>query len=146
MRAGNRLGCVFVVAVAVLMAWGSAAPARDPVVLPSVTVELAAPYDKVWDATVLSLGHLVNPAGAEKAKGVLTTDQFFFTFPIGTEASQTMLVKLTVSLRRADAQRTSVQVQPFVFSMTVDGVMPGPTNNPWTDFIARLRANLGLRS
>jgi hypothetical protein len=134
------------VTATVLLACASAAPARDPLPLPSATVVLSAPYDGVWDAAVLSLGHLVNPSTKDKAKGFLETDQFFFSFPAGTEASQTLLVKLVVTVHRADAQHTSVQVQPYVLSMTIDGILPGPTNNPWADFIARLRGNLGLRS
>ncbi len=146
MRGRNRLGWLLAVAATVLLVCASAAPARDPLVLPPVTAVLSAPYDAVWDAAMLSLGHLVNPSRRDKDKGFFETDQFFFSFPAGTEASQTLLVKLAVTLHRADAQHTNVQVQPYVLSMTIDGILPGPTNNPWADFIARLRSNLGLRS
>jgi hypothetical protein len=146
MLARKRLGYLLAVVATVLLARASAAPARDPLVLPAVTEVYPASYDAVWDATVLSLGYLVNPMAADKAKGVLQTDQFFYSFPVGTESSQTILVKLVVTLRRADVQRTTVQAQPYVLSMTLDGILPGPTNNPWSDFFGRLRTNLKGRS
>lgn len=146
MHARNRLGCLLAVAATVLLARASAAPARDPLALPPVAEAFPAPYDAVWDATLLSLGGYINPSTADKAKGFVETDQFFFSFPAGTEATQTIMVKLAVTLRRADAQHTTVQVQPFVLSMTLVGMLPGPTNNPWADFFARLRTNLRRRS
>jgi hypothetical protein len=142
MHARNRLGCLVAVAATVLLARAPAAPSRDPLVLPPVTEVLPASYDAVWDATVLSLGHLVNPAAMDKTKGLLETDLFFFSFPAGTEATQNLLLKLAVTLRRADARRTAVEVRPSVVSMTLDGILPGPTNNPWADFFARLRTNV----
>ena len=142
MPARNRLGCLVAVAATVLLAQAPAAPARDPLVLPSVTEVLPAPYDAVWEATLTSLG-AAKPFIVEKERGYIQSALFFYYFPAGSDANQSIMVDLAVTLRRADAQHTAVQVQPRVFFMIYDGILPGPTNNPWADFFARLRTNLG---
>ena len=146
MHARIRLGCLVAAAAAVLLARAPAVPARDPLALPPVTEVLSVSYDAAWGATLLSLGGYINPSTMDKAKGFLETDLFFYSFPVGTDASQTILVKLAVTLRRADARHTAVEVRPYIVSMTLEGVLPGPTNNPWGDFFARLQTNVKGRS
>lgn len=142
MHARNCLGCLLVVAATFLLVPALLASARDPLVLPAVTEVIPAPYDAVWDAALRSLGS-VKPFVVDKSKGFMETDPFFYYFPAGGEASQSILVKLAITLSRPDAQHTAVQVQPLVQFMIYEGVLPGPTNNPWSDFLVRLRGNLG---
>ena len=141
----GHVGHLLLVSVTILIGLPSAAPARDPISLPEVSETFQAPYDAVWEATLKSLG-AAKPFIAEKERGFIESDLFFYYFPFGSEASQSIMFSLAITLRRADAQHTAVWVQPRVFFMIYDGVLPGPTNNPWADFFARLRTNLGHAS
>jgi hypothetical protein len=107
-----------------------------------VTATFSAPYEAVWDATLRSLG-AVKPFIVQRERDFIESDPFFFCFPIGSEASQSIMVSLSITLRRVHAGHTSVQVQPRVHFMIYDGILPGPVHNPWLDLFARIRGNLG---
>ncbi len=145
MNARKPLVCLLVVSVMVLMGRVSATAAREPLVLPMVTDSFSAPYDAVWDATLRSL-RAVKPFIVEKERGFIESDPFFFYFPFASEASQSIMVSLAITLRSVDAGHTIVQVQPRVYFMIYDGVLPGPINNPWADLFARIRGDLGQAS
>ena len=142
MRIRKSHRCFLVIAAMVLTAHASAAAAREPLVLPAVTDAFPAPFEIVWEATLRSLA-AAPPTLADKAQGRIESDPFFFRFRSGTRVSQAVLVSLVITLSRADAQHTTVQVQPRVYFMLYDGVLPGPMNNPWADLIASIRDNLG---
>jgi hypothetical protein len=110
-----------------------------------VADSFSAPYGAVWDAALSSLG-AVKPFIVEKERGFLESDPFFFYFPFGSEASQSIMLSLAITLRRVDAGHTIVQVQPRVYFMIYDGVLPGPVNSPWADLFTRIRGNLGPAS
>ncbi len=145
MNAGKLLECLLLTSAVVLAAHPSATAAREPLVLPMVTDSFSAPYDSVWDATLRSLG-AVKPFIVEKERGFIESDPFFFYFPFAAEASQSIMLSLAITLRRVDAGHTIVQVQPRVYFMIHDGVLPGPVNNPWADLFARIRGDLGQAS
>jgi hypothetical protein len=145
MNARRLLGSLLLTSAAVLAAHPSATEAREPLVLPMVADSFSAPYDAVWDATLRSFG-TVKPFIAEKERGFIESDLFFFYFPFASEASQSIMLSLAITLRRVDAGHTIVQVQPRVYSMVYDGILPGPINNPWADLFARIRDTLGPRS
>lgn len=145
MRIRTSHRCFLVMAAMVLTAHASAAAAREPLVLPTVTDAFPAPFEIVWEATVRSLA-AAPPVLADKAQGRIESGPFFFRFRSGTHVSQAVLVSLVITLSRADAQHTTVQVQPRVYFMLYDGVLPGPMNNPWADLIASIRDNLGQPS
>jgi hypothetical protein len=161
-----------VLAAAVLAAAGAGtAAAREPQVLPTVGATFAAPYDAVWDATLRSLG-VLKPLVADKAAGRIETEVFPFTFFM-TEApsrfrepvrlasldagpallaqsggdnkpTQILWISMRITVSRAGENRTDLQVVPRIHDSLLSGYTPGPTNNPWSDLFARIRANLGM--
>ncbi len=145
MNARKLVACLLVVSAMVLMASASATAAREPLVLPMVTDAFSAPYEVVWEATLRSLG-TAPPALVDNPQGRIESDPFFFYFPFGTRVSQGILVSLAITLNRVDAQHTTVQVQPRVYFMIYEGVLPGPVNNPSADLFVRIRGNLGQAS
>jgi len=145
MNAGKLLASLLMTSAVVLAAQTSPTGAREPLLLPMVADTFPAPYDAVWDATLKSLG-AAKPFIVQKERDLIESDLFFFTFPIGSEANQSMMLSLAITLRRVDAGHTIVQVQPRVQFMIYDGVLPGPVNNPWADLFARIRGNLGPAS
>jgi len=145
MNAGKLLGSLLMTSAVVLAAQTSPTGAREPLLLPMVADTFPAPYDAVWDATLKSLG-AAKPFIVQKERDFIESDLFFFGFPFGSEANQSMMLSLAITLRRVDAGHTIVQVQPRVQFMIYDGVLPGPINNPWADLFARIRGNLGRAS
>ena len=144
MNAGKLLASLLMTSAVVLAAQTSPTGAREPLLLPMVADTFPAPYDAVWDATLKSLG-AAKPFIVQKERDLIESDLFFFTFPIGSEANQSMMLSLAITLRRVDAGHTIVQVQPRVQFMIYDGVLPGPVNNPWADLFARIQERLGGR-
>jgi len=123
----------------------TAAAARQPLALPQVGATFAAPYDAVWAATLRSLGIVKLPV-ADKATGRIETEQFSFAFPIGSGQggnTQVLWIALRIEVSRAGNGRTNVRVQPLVHDALLYGLTPGPTNNPWADLFAKIRAQLG---
>lgn len=138
-RAGPLL--VGMVAVVLAVAEGTAA-AREPLVLPTVGATFGAPYEAVWDAARGSLGAVRLPV-VDKAQGRIESEPYSFAFPAGGDATQVIWVSLAITVSREDAQHTNVLVQPLVHDALLAGFTPGPTNNPWQDFFARMEDSLG---
>ena len=134
-----------VVGLIVMRAAICAAAPLEPPVLPTVGDTFAAPYDAVWEAALKSVG-AVRTVAANKAQGHIETEPYIFRFGFGSEASQTLLVSLAITLRRIDDRRTEVQVQTRIHDAWLTGMTPGPFSNPWTDYLVRLRENLRLHS
>ncbi len=135
----------FVMATGILflMATEALAVTREPLVLPTVGDTIDAPYDAVWGASLKSLGVLQLPL-VDKATGRIDTEPFTFVFGFGNDATQVIWVSLDVTVRPVDSQHTNIQVRPRVHHSLLLGVRPGPTNNPWLDFFARIRSRLGV--
>ena len=145
MSGRTRLGLgLAILAVAIAHA-ACATVTREPVVLPRVDESYAAPYDAVWEAALKAVG-IVRTVRADKVQGRIETEPYIFRFGFGDDAGQTLLVSLTIAVRPAGDRRTEVQVETRVHEALLTGIMPGPFNNPWTDYLIRLRENLRLRS
>ncbi len=127
-----------------LVATEALAVTREPLVLPTVGDTIDAPYDAVWDASLKSLG-VLQLTLLDKAAGRIQTEPFTFVSGFGNEATQVIWVSLDVTVRQVDSQHTNIQVEPRVHDWLLLGPMPGPTNNPWLDFFARIRSHLGVR-
>lgn len=138
MTVRKGLWCAVVTAT-VLGAAACAAVPREPVVLPTVGVTYAVPYDAVWDATLKSLG-AVKPVVADKARGRIESEQYTFYMGRG----QTLWISLAITVRRTDPRHTSVEATTRVHDSILTGVLPGPISNPWVDLFARIQGNLGL--
>ncbi len=143
MRVQWRVVSHLVALVAVTLAVHEGAAAlREPVALPTVGATFGASYDTVWEAARGSLGVIRLPV-VDKAQGRIESEPFSFAFPAAGNATQVLWVSLVITVSRADAQRTNVLVQTRVHDALLAGFMPGPTNNPWLDFFARIRTHLG---
>jgi hypothetical protein len=132
------------VAVVLAVAEGTAA-ARESIVLPAVGATFGAPYGTVWEAARGSLGAVGLPV-ADKAQGRIESEPYSFAFPAAGDATQVIWVSLAITVGRGDDQHTNVLVQPRVHDALLNGFTPGPTNNPWQDFFARVKDSLGRSS
>ena len=148
MKTRKLLGSLLPSLAALMLSAGvAAATPREPQVLPTVGDAYAASYDAVWDATLKSLGVLRLPV-ADKAAGRIETEEFPFVFVVGgshTGNTQVIWITMRISVSRAADNRTLVQVETRINNALLAGFTPGPTNNPWADLFARIRANLGIR-
>ena len=131
---------VGLVALVLAVAEGTAA-AREPLVLPTVGATFGATYETEWEAARGSLGVVRLPV-VDKAQGRIESEPYSFAFPAGGDATQVIWVSLAITVSRGDGEHTNVLVQPRVHDALLTGFMPGPTNNPWQDFFARMEDSL----
>jgi hypothetical protein len=148
MRAQKRFRFVAMgVSLLALAAMVSSAAARQAMPLPTVGASFAAPYDRVWDATLQSMG-IVKLLVADKATGRIQTEPYSFSYFIGGPnggSTQAIQVALQIEVRETPGSGVTVQVSPEYSSLLFGGFTPGPTNNPWADLFARIADRLRVR-
>jgi hypothetical protein len=135
------------VAALALAAMVAGAAAREPMPLAPVSASFAAPYDRVWDATLKGLG-VVKLLVADKATGRIQTEPYSFSY-LTTSAQdasmQVIQVALQIQVSQAAGNTVTIQVNPELHDSLFSGFTPGPTNNPWTDLFSKIADQLRAR-